>query len=118
MKVGRNEPCPCGSGKKYKRCCRALDRAAGAAGVDVAGAVRRAAAGAGEWQADVVPLAAGVTAPDDLLDQLLTRQRAWERAPHPGYAGDSPMTVVWRERREREMHCTSRSPPAMASSTC
>jgi tetratricopeptide (TPR) repeat protein len=21
MKAGRNEPCPCGSGKKYKRCC-------------------------------------------------------------------------------------------------
>ena len=21
-KVGRNHPCPCGSGKKYKRCCR------------------------------------------------------------------------------------------------
>jgi uncharacterized protein len=21
-KVGRNEPCPCGSGKKFKRCCR------------------------------------------------------------------------------------------------
>ena len=20
--AGRNEPCPCGSGKKYKRCCR------------------------------------------------------------------------------------------------
>ena len=20
-KVGRNEPCPCGSGKKFKRCC-------------------------------------------------------------------------------------------------
>ncbi|WP_238322026.1 SEC-C metal-binding domain-containing protein [Komagataeibacter europaeus] len=20
-KVGRNEPCPCGSGKKYKTCC-------------------------------------------------------------------------------------------------
>jgi hypothetical protein len=19
--IGRNEPCPCGSGKKYKRCC-------------------------------------------------------------------------------------------------
>ena len=25
-KVGRNEPCPCGSGKKYKRCCGASDR--------------------------------------------------------------------------------------------
>jgi preprotein translocase subunit SecA len=21
MTVGRNEPCPCGSGKKYKKCC-------------------------------------------------------------------------------------------------
>ncbi|HEY7321830.1 MAG TPA: SEC-C metal-binding domain-containing protein [Candidatus Binatia bacterium] len=20
-KIGRNEPCPCGSGLKYKRCC-------------------------------------------------------------------------------------------------
>jgi predicted Zn-dependent protease len=23
-KIGRNEPCPCGSGKKYKRCCQTL----------------------------------------------------------------------------------------------
>jgi SEC-C motif-containing protein len=21
-KIGRNAPCPCGSGKKYKKCCR------------------------------------------------------------------------------------------------
>jgi len=21
MSIGRNDPCPCGSGKKYKRCC-------------------------------------------------------------------------------------------------
>ncbi|RLA43860.1 MAG: hypothetical protein DRR42_21180, partial [Gammaproteobacteria bacterium] len=21
MKTGRNDPCPCGSGKKYKHCC-------------------------------------------------------------------------------------------------
>ncbi len=32
--VGRNDPCPCGSGKKYKRCCLNQDRAAGSA-VDV-----------------------------------------------------------------------------------
>ena len=25
QKVGRNEPCPCGSGKKYKRCCGAAE---------------------------------------------------------------------------------------------
>lgn len=28
-KVGRNDPCPCGSGKKYKRCCSALHEASG-----------------------------------------------------------------------------------------
>ena len=21
LKIGRNDPCPCGSGKKYKKCC-------------------------------------------------------------------------------------------------
>lgn len=26
--VGRNDPCPCGSGKKYKKCCWAKDHAA------------------------------------------------------------------------------------------
>jgi len=30
-KVGRNQPCPCGSGKKYKQCCLASDEAAEAA---------------------------------------------------------------------------------------
>jgi hypothetical protein len=28
MKIGRNDPCPCGSGKKYKKCCMEKDRAA------------------------------------------------------------------------------------------
>ena len=26
--AGRNDPCPCGSGKKYKQCCLPKDRAA------------------------------------------------------------------------------------------
>jgi hypothetical protein len=26
--IGRNDPCPCGSGKKYKRCCMRKDRRA------------------------------------------------------------------------------------------
>ncbi len=29
--VGRNDPCPCGSGKKYKKCCGAVGASAGAA---------------------------------------------------------------------------------------
>ena len=28
MKAGRNDPCPCGSGKKYKKCCFARDQEA------------------------------------------------------------------------------------------
>ena len=28
MSVGRNDPCPCGSGKKYKKCCMIADQAA------------------------------------------------------------------------------------------
>ncbi len=27
-KIGRNAPCPCGSGKKYKKCCMQKDEAA------------------------------------------------------------------------------------------
>ena len=27
-KIGRNQPCPCGSGRKYKRCCWQRDRGA------------------------------------------------------------------------------------------
>mgnify|MGYP002725586531 CR=1 FL=1 len=30
-KLGRNDPCHCGSGKKYKQCCLSSDEAAGAA---------------------------------------------------------------------------------------
>jgi hypothetical protein len=28
VKPGRNDPCPCGSGKKYKKCCLAKEEAA------------------------------------------------------------------------------------------
>ena len=28
-KVGPNDPCPCGSGKKYKKCCMQKDKTAG-----------------------------------------------------------------------------------------
>jgi hypothetical protein len=28
MKIGRNAPCPCGSGKKYKNCCLASEASA------------------------------------------------------------------------------------------
>ena len=61
MKVGRNDPCPCGSGKKYKKCCMPLELVGGRGQKEAvresgAGAIRRAAETAAEWQVDVVPL--------------------------------------------------------------
>lgn len=33
-RVGRNDPCPCGSGKKYKKCCADKDNSAGDYAID------------------------------------------------------------------------------------
>src|SRR5207249_234995 len=46
MKVGRNDPCPCGSGKKYKKCCLEKDQAAERAQRVVA---RSAATASEDW---------------------------------------------------------------------
>ncbi len=37
-KPGRNDPCPCGSGQKYKHCCLAKDQAAESAALAAAAA--------------------------------------------------------------------------------
>ena len=39
-RVGRNEPCPCGSGKKYKRCCAMRDEERLRDSSDIAGVTR------------------------------------------------------------------------------
>ncbi|MDQ3419730.1 MAG: SEC-C metal-binding domain-containing protein [Acidobacteriota bacterium] len=38
-KTGRNDPCPCGSGQKYKRCCLARAEATRPALGQIAGPV-------------------------------------------------------------------------------
>ena len=42
-KTGRNDPCPCGSGKKYKRCCQEKDETAASAARAAAETARLAA---------------------------------------------------------------------------
>lgn len=44
MKVGRNDPCHCGSGAKYKKCCLAADDARRAEAAAQAASEARAAA--------------------------------------------------------------------------
>ena len=43
MKIGRNDPCPCGSGKKYKKCCLSKDEAAARQTAQEQAAAHRAA---------------------------------------------------------------------------
>jgi tetratricopeptide (TPR) repeat protein len=47
-KIGRNDLCPCGSGKKYKRCCMARDEAATRETLAAANAAATTATAAGQ----------------------------------------------------------------------
>ena len=97
LKIGRNEPCPCGSGKKYKRCCLAKDEQARAQAT-VAEAQRRlkelTSASSGDEQepvsaADASPLFRPHTeaAPeprDPKIDALNARWEAFETKDYEG----------------------------------
>ena len=55
MTIGRNDPCPCGSGRKYKRCC-GVGHAGGPKLTLMAADDAGGAAPDRRWEADVVPL--------------------------------------------------------------
>jgi len=52
MKLGRNDPCHCGSGNKYKKCCLAKDEAAVSAQMAAEAAKRQADAERARKDAD------------------------------------------------------------------
>lgn len=52
MKIGRNDPCHCGSGQKYKKCCNAKDDAARSAELAAQAAERAATAAAAAAEAE------------------------------------------------------------------
>ena len=72
--LGRNDPCHCGSGKKYKRCCLGKDEAAEreARAEAQAEAAAKAAAASPEAQSEEQP------APDDQKPHRPTDQ-PWNR---------------------------------------
>jgi len=73
-KIGRNDPCPCNSGKKYKKCCLAGDEAAARA----ARAVELAAVAA-----RLPPLASYLQEHDE-LDELTEASNAVVDMVHAG----------------------------------
>ncbi len=79
MKTGRNDPCPCGSLKKFKKCC-ALTAASAAAVVAVAPVLPDEAASATDPAADLprvkpwVPLEQQT---ENLWPNNRTRKKPW-----------------------------------------
>lgn len=84
-KIGRNDVCPCGSGKKYKRCCLAKDEEAERAARAAVAALGSLDAAAAEM-ADELTIASNAVV--DLVDagELDAAERAarelLERFPH------------------------------------
>ena len=65
MKIGRNEPCHCGTGAKYKRCCLAKDEATERATRESAAAAETGMCLCPECEQDVYDLSAEAM---DLID--------------------------------------------------
>jgi hypothetical protein len=84
MKTSRNDPCPCGSGKKYKACCMARDQARaharsvlGEETFDQAEAEWLAAARqAKEWAVEIAP-APGGEDPDTVRSLVMVTAGEW-----------------------------------------
>jgi SEC-C motif len=104
MRTGRNAPCPCGSGKKYKACCLERDRVAAREAADEARAAatvappRRGAVFAAQaWEADVVAVAPpmdGVPAPAMVLVVADGRVIHGEVVPTPATVGEGADDVA------------------------
>jgi len=71
-KIGRNDPCPCGSGRKYKHCCGGAATTRDPDEKGRAGAVERAL----DWLASRHRKAAGVAIETMLFGGLTDEERA------------------------------------------
>src|SRR5260370_27759918 len=81
-KVGRNDPCPCGSGKKYKRCCLEKDETAERKFAATASVPQRQI---GTVAAEIAErLAAGAYEIDETEDELATASNVAVDLVHAG----------------------------------
>jgi hypothetical protein len=81
-KIGRNDPCPCGSGKKYKRCCLEKDETAERKFAAAASVPQRQI---GTVAAEIAErLAAGAYEVDETEDELATASNVAVDLVHAG----------------------------------
>ena len=79
---GRNDPCPCGSGQKYKRCCLARDQAADSAAMAQAAQARAAEAARHDHSHGPCDFCGAL--PDDDEDELTRDSNAVVDLVHEG----------------------------------
>jgi hypothetical protein len=105
--VGRNDQCPCGSGRKHKRCCLDVERAALRIGVDAERRIldlglRARREAAAEWrrayESNLAPLSRWGTVPAEMgawLDTWLACHAAVieGRTPLEAFSGQPPSPV-------------------------
>ena len=85
MKVSRNDPCPCGSGKKYKHCCYAQDTEQRAQAAEAEAAKAAAEADQAVSEADGADAAdAGAEASADAGDDARRRDHHKDRSRFQG----------------------------------
>lgn len=63
MKIGRNDPCPCGSGKKFKKCCALIS--SGTTPIS-----KEPFPGAGIWQKDIAAGEIAEMSTEDILERI------------------------------------------------
>ncbi len=80
MKAGRNDPCPCGSGKKYKKCCLGKNREASATPALAASPSSLSAAGSGSDPLDTLKAALATAKAREAKTPKPPRDPAIERA--------------------------------------
>jgi len=95
MGVGRNDQCPCGSGKKYKKCCLSQDQAAASAANEtreLEPARELPERTSPEWKPSLVPVSRQPELPqhppDPVMDALNQRWREYERLNDDGNCRD------------------------------
>lgn len=87
-KVGRNDLCPCGSGKKYKKCCLGKENSAAESILKLVGAeeatAQTAAAAAVQAESSAAPTAARPESKLTLakLRKMVSRDLKWEQPSH------------------------------------
>ncbi|MCK5156373.1 MAG: SEC-C domain-containing protein [Spirochaetales bacterium] len=69
MKIGRNDPCPCGSGKKYKLCCLKIENSSPSTGMNAESIVNDLLANS------------GVSSLDEFDEKLQEYQKSIEQYP-------------------------------------